>query len=267
MVVIGFVILGVEFPGAWDVTPAKSQIIHVAKNILEFDDSVSVQGSCAGWCRENIGHYLPVDRSVELISKANAFLPPEHHAGGRIYSLRMVFWFRWQGGNTDGICANPHDSGWRTPVVFNHEINSWPDRRPLEVESGGVEDVIEFGVRDEKVWPVSHEQPFVSHFGGFCSCVGGLPPHGDLPLASVPQFVRSSLKSERKSSNRDGGQRGNNPAQLVKNLNNLDADEWNDLIRGAIFLLGLFGFFAYFIVTRDERKNQNDKSRTNAEPK
>lgn len=77
----------------------------------------------------------------------------------------------------------------------------------------------------------------------------------ELIFASGPQLVGSSLKSEGKNSNRDSSEGRDNRAQLVKKLNNLDADEWDDLIRGAIFLLGLFGFFAYFVVTRDERKN------------
>jgi hypothetical protein len=125
-------------------------------------------------------------------------------------------------------------------------------------------------------------------FGGVCALLQGLNLRGylfelrspvkigsfgldlsvtELIFASGPQLVGSSLKSEGKNSNRDSSEGRDNRAQLVKNLNNLDADEWNDLIRGAIFLLGLFGFFAYFVVTRDERKNQNDKSPAGTEPK
>lgn len=53
----------------------------------------------------------------------------------------------------------------------------------------------------------------------------------------------------------------------VKKLRDFDSKELSDLIAGTVLFLVLFGYFAYFIVTRDERKNQNDKSRTGAEPK
>jgi hypothetical protein len=31
-----------------------------------------------------------------------------------------------------------------------------------------------------------------------------------------------------------------------------------------VFLFGFFDYFAYFVVTRDERKNQNDKGSASA---
>jgi hypothetical protein len=97
--------------------------------------------------------------------------------------------------------------------------------------------------------------------------LGSITQMTQLLLASIPKPISSSFEGEGKNSNGDSSKRRNNPARLVKNLSNLDADEWNDLIRGAVFLFGLFGYFAYFVVTRDERKKQNDKSRTGAEPK
>lgn len=88
-----------------------------------------------------------------------------------------------------------------------------------------------------------------------------------LSLAGIPKLVGGPLESEGEKSNRDSSESGDNPARLVKNLGNLNTDEWNNLIRGAAFLFGLFGCVAYIIVGRDERKNQNDKSRASAEPK
>jgi hypothetical protein len=78
--------------------------------------------------------------------------------------------------------------------------------------------------------------------------------NSDLPFAGIRQLVGSSLQSEGDNSNRNRGQRGNDPSRLVENLSDLDADEWNELIRGAVFLFGFFDYFAYFVVTTDERK-------------
>src|SRR5437660_678956 len=73
-------------------------------------------------------------------------------------------------------------SGSYRRLVFNHIINGGPDGRPIEIESGWIEDVIEFCVRDENVWPVSHEQSLIGHLGGFRSRVGGLLTNGYLLL-------------------------------------------------------------------------------------
>jgi hypothetical protein len=89
----------------------------------------------------------------------------------------------------------------------------------------------------------------------------------NLPLASVPQSVGSSLERKSEQSNRDSSKGGDSHSSPVKKLADLNGREWDNLIAGAIFFFGLFGYFAYFIVTRDERKNENDKSRASAEPK
>jgi hypothetical protein len=96
---------------------------------------------------------------------------------------------------------------------------------------------------------------------------GGFGKQLQLPFTSVPQFVGGPLQGEGKGGNCYGGQRSENSARLVKNLGNLDADKWNELIRRAVFLFGLFGYFAYWVVTRDKRSDQNNKSRASAEPK
>lgn len=103
------------------------------------------------------------------------------------------------------------------------------------------------------------------HVAGLSSVGGG--EQLQLSLAGIPKLVGGPLESEGEKSNRDSSESGDNPARLVKNLGNLNTDEWNNLIRGAAFLFGLFGCVAYIIVGRDERKNQNDKSRASAEPK
>ena len=84
---------------------------------------------------------------------------------------------------------------------------------------------------------------------------------------AVPQPVRSSFERKGEQGNEYSGKGRDRRARLVKNLGDLDSDEWHKLISGAVFVFSLFGYFAYFIVTRDEGKNQNDKSRASAEPK
>jgi hypothetical protein len=84
---------------------------------------------------------------------------------------------------------------------------------------------------------------------------GGFGEQFKLALASVPQPVGGGFKREGEGSNGDGGKSRDSRATLVKNLCDLNSDEWNKLISGAVFLLGLFGYFAYFVVTRDDRKN------------
>src|ERR1700721_3278681 len=73
------------------------------------------------------------------------------------------------------------------------------------------------------------------------------PPSGRqfrLPFAGIRQLVGRSLQSEGENSHRNRGQRGNDPTRLVENVSDLDAD---------------------FVVTRDERKNQNDKGSASKE--
>jgi hypothetical protein len=100
------------------------------------------------------------------------------------------------------------------------------------------------------------------HIVGLCG--GGFPRQFNLALASVPESISRLAQREREPSDRDGSERGQNTAHLVKNLSDLDAEEWNDLIRGAVFLLGLFSYFAYFVITRDQREKPNDVHKPNS---
>ena len=68
--------------------------------------------------------------------------------------------------------------------------------------------------------------------------------NSDLPFAGIRQRVGSSLQSEGENSDCNRSQRGNDPTRLVENVSDLDAD---------------------FVVTRDERKNQNDKGSASKE--
>ena len=90
-----------------------------------------------------------------------------------------------------------------------------------------------------------------------------------LPLvfASVKQFVSRSPQREGEPSYGYGRESRNGGPQGVKNFADLDDKERKHAIGGAVFLFGLFGYFAYFVVTRDERKKQDDKRRASTEPK
>ena len=79
---------------------------------------------------------------------------------------------------------------------------------------------------------------------------------GSLHSASRPP------ESGGESRNDDSGKRRN-----VKNFADLDDNEWKSAISGAVLLSLLCGFFAYFVVTGDDRKKENDKKRASTEPK
>jgi hypothetical protein len=77
------------------------------------------------------------------------------------------------------------------------------------------------------------------------------------PVSRLTQAV-----SERRNSY--CGECGNNDPKAVKKLSNLNQREWNDLIGGTVFVIGLFCYFAYFVITRDERKQPDDVHNPNS---
>jgi hypothetical protein len=111
-------------------------------------------------------------------------------------------------------------------------------------------------------------------FGGLDRCLhvaglggGTISGQFQLALASVPQSIGRPFQGKSEGSNRESGERRKYPAYAVKNLRDFNSKELNNLIAGAVFFLGLFGYFAYFVVTRNERKKQDDQNRPGAEPK
>lgn len=135
-------------------------------------------------------------------------------------------------------------TGWGLPVVFDRH----PDiGRPFVIR------VNNFSVIDMNVGPQ-------------------LPRGGDagvieLVVAGPPEPVRGGLKREGEGSDSDGRKGSYSRSGLVKNLRDLDADEWNKLINGAVFLFGLFGYFAYFVVSGDKAKNSHNEKSAHAKPK
>lgn len=129
-----------------------------------------------------------------------------------------------------------------------------------------------------KPWPLTcNERFFIQPIGFFC-CLdrglhvarlsgGSVSSQFQLALASVPEPIGRSLQGEGESSNRESGEGRKHAAHAVKKLRDFNSKELSDLVAGAVFFLGLFGYLAYFVVTRDERKKQDDKSRPGAEPK
>ena len=96
---------------------------------------------------------------------------------------------------------------------------------------------------------------------------GGLRRQLQLTLASVPKPVRGSFQGQREGGYSDGGKSGKDTSHTVKKLRDFNSKELSDLIAGAVFFLGLFGYFAYFVVRRDEREKQNEKNHSDAKPK
>jgi hypothetical protein len=77
----------------------------------------------------------------------------------------------------------------------------------------------------------------------------------ELTLASNPKLVGGQPQPDGRNSEHDSKKGGDSTVMVVKNFSNLDDKEWKHAISGAIFLFGLFGYFAYWIVTRDKGNN------------
>jgi hypothetical protein len=88
----------------------------------------------------------------------------------------------------------------------------------------------------------------LSHLGG----------NSNLSLASVPQPVGCPFEGECKNRNGDSSKGRNSPSSAVKEPTDHDRDEWDNLIRGAVFILGLIGGLAYFVVSWDEGHKPDD---------
>jgi hypothetical protein len=89
----------------------------------------------------------------------------------------------------------------------------------------------------------------------------------ELALASNPEPSSGSPESNSRNRKNDGKNGGDGSAMVVKGFSDLDDKEWKHAISGAVFLFGLFGYFAYLIVTRDQGKKPNEKHKPDAQPK
>jgi len=103
---------------------------------------------------------------------------------------------------------------------------------------------------------------------------GSFGPVRQLTLASIPklvsgdpQLISGLPQTPRKQGDEASEKRRDKPIVNVKKLRDFNQKELSDLIAGAVFFLGLFSYFAYFVVARDDRKKENDQGRTSAEPK
>jgi hypothetical protein len=170
----------------------------------------------------------------------------------------------------------PHAEGWGMPYICHDE-----SQFELSIPCGRICQWASYFHLARNPWAQCHERGigrFLGSVGGrFADSYGGshiaglgsgsLGQKAQLTFAGIPQPVGSSFQCQGESGNGNGGEGRKNAPHTVKNLRDFNSKEWKELIAGAVFFLGLFGYFAYWVVTRDERKNQNDKGRASTEPK